>query len=147
MSLEYIFIQTATRSSGPPAGNRSSPVCFGRQDVVRVGSLVGTGRFELPTCRLGGGRSIHLSYVPTRTYCTRRRRLGTDLGVPRPALGRVDTRVCPQVSDSVSPPSRPFRDPAVPHVDRGIAVSRGFGIVRNHQNRLPQPPVQIAQNL
>ena len=26
--------------------------------------LVGTGRFELPTCRLGGGRSIHLSYVP-----------------------------------------------------------------------------------
>jgi hypothetical protein len=27
--------------------------------------MVGTGRFELPTCRLGGGRSIHLSYVPT----------------------------------------------------------------------------------
>ena len=27
--------------------------------------VVGTGRFELPTCRLGGGRSIHLSYVPT----------------------------------------------------------------------------------
>src|SRR4051812_38001491 len=27
--------------------------------------LVGTGRFELPTCRLGGGRSIQLSYVPT----------------------------------------------------------------------------------
>lgn len=26
--------------------------------------LVGTGRFELPACRLGGGRSIHLSYVP-----------------------------------------------------------------------------------
>ena len=26
--------------------------------------LVGTGRFELPTCRLGGGCSIHLSYVP-----------------------------------------------------------------------------------
>ena len=26
--------------------------------------LVGTGRFELPTCRLGGDRSIHLSYVP-----------------------------------------------------------------------------------
>jgi hypothetical protein len=26
--------------------------------------LVGTGRFELPTCRLGGGRSIQLSYVP-----------------------------------------------------------------------------------
>ena len=29
------------------------------------GILVGTGRFELPTCRLGGDRSIHLSYVPT----------------------------------------------------------------------------------
>ena len=27
-------------------------------------TLVGTGRFELPTCRLGGDRSIHLSYVP-----------------------------------------------------------------------------------
>src|SRR5580700_10190850 len=27
--------------------------------------MVGTGRFELPTCRLGGGRSIQLSYVPT----------------------------------------------------------------------------------
>jgi hypothetical protein len=26
--------------------------------------MVGTGRFELPTCRLGGGCSIHLSYVP-----------------------------------------------------------------------------------
>ena len=26
--------------------------------------VVGTGRFELPTCRLGGDRSIHLSYVP-----------------------------------------------------------------------------------
>lgn len=29
-------------------------------------ALVGTGRFELPTCRLGGDRSIHLSYVPAR---------------------------------------------------------------------------------
>ena len=29
--------------------------------------MVGTGRFELPTCRLGGDRSIHLSYVPA--YC------------------------------------------------------------------------------
>ena len=25
---------------------------------------MGTSRFELLTCRLGGGRSIHLSYVP-----------------------------------------------------------------------------------
>src|ERR1019366_6131183 len=47
------------------------PGFCGRQGVVGVGSLVGTGRFELPTCRLGGGRSIHLSYVPTRSYCTR----------------------------------------------------------------------------
>jgi hypothetical protein len=36
-----------------------SPKNFG------LGEVVGTGRFELPTCRLGGGRSIHLSYVPT----------------------------------------------------------------------------------
>ncbi len=26
--------------------------------------VVGTSRFELLTCRLGGGCSIHLSYVP-----------------------------------------------------------------------------------
>ncbi len=32
--------------------------------------MVGTGRFELPTCRLGGDRSIHLSYVPEHFYCT-----------------------------------------------------------------------------
>jgi Phage integrase family len=32
--------------------------------------VVGTGRFELPTCRLGGDRSIHLSYVPTRSHFT-----------------------------------------------------------------------------
>src|ERR1700734_2423339 len=31
-----------------------------------VRNLVGTGRFELPPCRLGGDRSIHLSYVPER---------------------------------------------------------------------------------
>ncbi len=35
-----------------------------RFDGCNVNLLVGTGRFELPTCRLGGGRSIHLSYVP-----------------------------------------------------------------------------------
>ena len=29
--------------------------------------MVGTGRFELPACRLGGGRSIHLSYVPANS--------------------------------------------------------------------------------
>ena len=32
---------------------------------AKAEGVVGTGRFELPTCRLGGGRSIHLSYVPT----------------------------------------------------------------------------------
>ena len=41
-----------------------------RSGLGRVRSLVGTGRFELPTCRLGGGRSIHLSYVPTHKDCT-----------------------------------------------------------------------------
>src|SRR5580692_197538 len=35
---------------------------------LRLGTVVGTGRFELPTCRLGGDRSIHLSYVPTICY-------------------------------------------------------------------------------
>jgi hypothetical protein len=34
-----------------------------RKDTARAG-LVGTGGFEPPTCRLGGGRSIQLSYVP-----------------------------------------------------------------------------------
>ena len=34
-------------------------------DLMEEGILVGTGRFELPACRLGGGRSIHLSYDPT----------------------------------------------------------------------------------
>ena len=37
---------------------------FERPPVSSPGGMVGTGRFELPTCRLGGGRSIHLSYVP-----------------------------------------------------------------------------------
>ena len=31
---------------------------------VRVRIMVGTGGFEPPTCRLGGDRSIQLSYVP-----------------------------------------------------------------------------------
>ena len=35
----------------------------GREDR----EVVGTGRFELPTCRLGGDRSIQLSYVPAST--------------------------------------------------------------------------------
>jgi hypothetical protein len=33
-----------------------------------AGRVVGTSRFELPTCRLGGDRSIHLSYVPEPPY-------------------------------------------------------------------------------
>src|ERR1700677_1205075 len=33
---------------------------------IAISKLVGTGRFELPTCRLGGDRSIQLSYVPTQ---------------------------------------------------------------------------------
>ena len=32
---------------------------------TRARSVVGTGRVELPTYRLGGGCSIQLSYVPT----------------------------------------------------------------------------------
>ena len=30
--------------------------------------VVGTSRFELLTCRLGGDRSIQLSYVPTNRH-------------------------------------------------------------------------------
>src|SRR5260370_34985790 len=33
-------------------------------------SLVGTGRFDLATCRLGGGTSIQLSYVHTHRTST-----------------------------------------------------------------------------
>ena len=47
------------RANGQP--QRHAP-CFREPSGIR---LVGTGRFELPTCRLGGDRSIHLSYVPT----------------------------------------------------------------------------------
>ena len=32
--------------------------------------MVGMGRFELPACRLGGDRSIQLSYIPTFFYLT-----------------------------------------------------------------------------
>ena len=43
------------------------------QEPVGAGFLVGTGRFELPTCRLGGDRSIHLSYVPAHFAAALRR--------------------------------------------------------------------------
>jgi len=42
---------------------------------------------------------------------------------------------------------RPLGDPSVAHVDRGIAVGRGLGIVRDHEDGLAQAPVEIAQNL
>ena len=49
------YLLTAVIEEGRP------PASAGR---VRRSEVVGTGRFELPTCRLGGDRSIHLSYVP-----------------------------------------------------------------------------------
>src|ERR1017187_365615 len=73
--------QTAAQSPGhprrpPPPPRRSAdrarsrPTSRAGEYSQGVRSLVGTGRFELPTCRLGGGRSIHLSYVPTHKDCT-----------------------------------------------------------------------------
>src|ERR1700677_5046233 len=47
-----------------------------------VRNLVGTGRFELPTCRLGGDRSIHLSYVPEGYISILSMRAGQCLQVP-----------------------------------------------------------------
>ena len=43
-----------------------------RHSLPAGGGVVGTGRFELPTFRLGGGRSIQLSYVPAgfSIYCS-----------------------------------------------------------------------------
>src|ERR1700728_566599 len=61
---------SASRTSGD---DRKSCTGEHRLEEYRTGGacasgfLVGTGRFELPTCRLGGDRSIHLSYVPA--YC------------------------------------------------------------------------------
>ena len=56
---------------------RNGTLAQRRMDVAKMGDwahprpraavlqdVVGTGRFELPTCRLGGDRSIQLSYVP-----------------------------------------------------------------------------------
>lgn len=48
-------------AAGERAGKKASA---DEASGPRATDLVGTGRFELPTCRLGGGRSIHLSYVP-----------------------------------------------------------------------------------
>ena len=55
------------RASRPAAAKSSRLVML--SIVLRRGpsvwGVVGTGGFEPPTCRLGGDRSIHLSYVPT----------------------------------------------------------------------------------
>ena len=46
--------------------SRQAPICTKAKRYCKC--LVGTGRFELPACRLGGDRSIQLSYVPTIDY-------------------------------------------------------------------------------
>src|ERR1039457_4411912 len=61
--LEFFYFTVLSAKGGRVA-------VVGQASAFRVRILVGTGRFELPTCRLGGGRSIHLSYVPTHKDCT-----------------------------------------------------------------------------
>jgi hypothetical protein len=81
LALMYVLADrkpTVTMAIGyGNVGNSTAAVCR-RVDQERVEvcrqlrrferrcrkAVVGTGRFELPTCRLGGDRSIHLSYVP-----------------------------------------------------------------------------------
>ena len=41
--------------------------------------------------------------------------------------------------------SRRLHNLAIPHMNDPVGISRRFEIVRDHQNRLPQPPVQIPQ--
>ena len=56
-------VESRVRHQAQPVGTNSnihSRLIFRKL----LSGLVGTGRFELPTCRLGGDRSIHLSYVP-----------------------------------------------------------------------------------
>ena len=103
--------------------------------------LVGTGRFELPTCRLGGDRSIQLSYVPTISlHCSVRRPLrpmsravvhAVEMDLARRRRTRCrwpPRRSSPQaVTPSTRPPavSRPARAHARAGVeDRGAG---GFG--------------------
>jgi hypothetical protein len=57
-----------THSCLPRLRFAPKPMCLVSALPFLAGTLVGTGRFELPTCRLGGGRSIHLSYVPTTAH-------------------------------------------------------------------------------
>lgn len=53
-------------------------------------------------------------------------------GKPRDRLGR---------HDSIVPA---LNDPPVTHADNAVRVFRRFRIVGDHQNRLPQPVIQIA---
>ena len=57
-------IRTADLSLSRSRPDHPYDLLSGRTLILRPNFLVGTGRFELPTCRLGGDRSIHLSYVP-----------------------------------------------------------------------------------
>src|SRR5579884_500841 len=58
------------RPAGNPAGDRSFPDFFLSRFSAAEREVVGTGGFEPPTCRLGGDRSIHLSYVPLPLHFT-----------------------------------------------------------------------------
>src|ERR1039457_3696680 len=71
--LEFFYFTVLSAKCGQVAVVGQASACrpAARPAIPQgVRILVGTGRFELPTCRLGGGRSIHLSYVPTHKDCT-----------------------------------------------------------------------------
>src|SRR5690349_109676 len=70
--------------------------------------MVGTGRFELPTCRLGGDRSIHLSYVPALLLVpiVYRRGPHTFPRIPNPSAYYLPKDICASPSSSSPPPSR-----------------------------------------
>ncbi len=91
--------------------------------------VVGTGGFEPPTCRLGGDRSIQLSYVPTLFSIVAFEALAANVravvhafeaDLPHARVGAVDRvrrSTPPAVTPStrppaVSSPSRPCRVPA-----------------------------------
>src|SRR5581483_735295 len=58
------------RPAGSQAGDRCFPDFFLSDFSAAEREVVGTGGFEPPTCRLGGDRSIHLSYVPLPLHFT-----------------------------------------------------------------------------
>ena len=71
-SADARFIPVGARPQRQCAGGagRRQKLSSGHGSIVLRGGgdgvgVVGTGGFEPPTCRLGGDRSIHLSYVPT----------------------------------------------------------------------------------